>query len=275
VAEARPSPLRGKRIVITRAAEQSKSLCKVLQERGATPVLLPVVSFVPPEDFAPLDAALRHLRQFDWLFLTSQNALRAITERCRFLQVSLAEASRSLRIAAVGPATAEAAGKVGLRVAHVAAKHLGVALAEELAQEVKGRTVLLPRSDRGNPDLVEALQKLGARVTQVVAYRTVRPSEAENGRLDALARGEADAILFFSPSAAHHLQELLGTRQFVKLSQTAVFTAIGPVTAAALHEVGIARVLLAGDTAVAAVLDSLAEFFAGASQERPIGVKRG
>ncbi len=275
MAEPRSSPLAGKRIVITRAAGQSDSLIKALQERGATPVLLPLLSFAPPEDFAPLDAALRHLPQFDWLFLTSQNALGAVAERCKFLGVAFADVAPSLRIAAVGPATAGAAEKLGLRIAHVASRHQGAALAQELAAEMPGRHVLLPRSDRANADLIDALRNLGARVTDVVAYRTMRPSETENSRLEALACGEAEAILFFSPSAVLHLQELLGANAFRKLSASIVTTAIGPVTAEALREAGARRIISATDTTVAAILESLADYFAGAVHHAPAGVKRG
>ncbi len=81
--------LQGKRIIVTRAVEQSESLLQALSENGAIPVLLPMVSFSPPDDPAPLDEALGHLRQFDWLFLTSQNALRALEGRCAILNISL------------------------------------------------------------------------------------------------------------------------------------------------------------------------------------------
>jgi len=44
--------------VITRAATQSEVLALELTARGAIAVVLPLVSFAEPEDFAPLGAAL-------------------------------------------------------------------------------------------------------------------------------------------------------------------------------------------------------------------------
>ena len=73
------------------------------------------------------------LGRYDWLFLTSQNALRALQERSEFLGLQLPKELEGVRVAAVGPATAEAARNAGLEVDYVARKHQGVALAEELA----------------------------------------------------------------------------------------------------------------------------------------------
>src|SRR2546426_11897275 len=78
VANATGSRLAGKRVVVTRTLEQSELLSRELEARGATVRLVPLIRFAPPEDPAPFDAALRALGKFDWLFLTSQNVVRAI-----------------------------------------------------------------------------------------------------------------------------------------------------------------------------------------------------
>jgi uroporphyrinogen-III synthase len=264
VGETRANALGGKRVVVTRAAQQSEQLVVALRAKGAVPVSLPMVAFAPPDDLQALDEAIRGMRGYDWVFLTSQNALRALGERADSLKLDLREALSGMKIAAVGPATAEAAENAGLRVAYVASKHQGTALAEELANEVRGKRVLLPRSDRANPELADVLQQLGAKVSEVCAYKTVRPQ----GDADAAAlTREADAVLFFSPSAVHHLLDLLGDETFAELSQRCVFTAIGPVTEQALHRAGATRVRLATDTSSGAIVESLTDFFANADKE--------
>ena len=252
-------PLGRKRVVVTRAAEQSTELVAELKKVGAVPTVLPMVAFAPPDDLAKLDEAIRELRSYDWVFLTSQNAVRAIRERCEVFGVNLRELT-GVKIAAVGPATADAAENAGLRVAHVASKHVGTALAEDLAGEVRGKRVLLPRSDRANPELLKVLQQFGAEVSEVCAYKTVR---AETGELSAgLAEEGADAVLFFSPSAVHSLQETLGVERFLRLAGSCVFAAIGPVTERALRKAGVERVLVAEDASVSAVVGSLVDYFA-------------
>jgi uroporphyrinogen III methyltransferase/synthase len=265
--------LSGKRIVITRAVEQSKSIVQALRAQGATPVLLPMVAFAAPDDPAPLDEALRKLGNFEWVFLTSQNALKAMQERCALTGLPLVEAIAGVKIAAVGPATAEAVQNAGLEVAYVAHKHQGVALAEELSAMVKAKAVLLPRSDRANRDLVEALDRYGAVVTEVVAYKTIRPSEDEDQKHRAELERGVDAILFFSPSAVHHMQDLVGGARFVILSNRVAYLAVGPVTAKALRDTGVQRIIASADVQTEAVVDALAEFFSGAQQGLPAGAK--
>jgi len=264
VDDTRSKALRGKRVVVTRAAEQSEQLVAALNAKGAVPVLLPMVAFAPPDDLQALDEAFRRMRGYDWMFLTSQNAVRALGERGDALELDLREVLSGVKIAAVGPATSEAAENAGLRVAYVASKHQGTALAEELANEVRGKRVLLPRSDRANPGLVTVLQQLGAKVTEVCAYKTIRPRSDTDA---AAMTKEADAVLFFSPSAVHHLLDLLGRDSFVNLSQRSVFTAIGPVTEQALHRAGATRVLLSTDTSSGAIVESLTDYFVNADAE--------
>src|SRR6202158_5636783 len=160
--EASASPLAGRNILITRASEQTESLVRELEARGAKPVLQPMISFHPPNDFGPLDRALRELRTFDWLLLTSANAVRALVERSRSLGVDVMNSFAALRIAAVGPVTAEAVRRAGLPLSQVATKHQGLALAQEFASEFARKRILLPRSNLASAELPDALRGLGA-----------------------------------------------------------------------------------------------------------------
>ena len=265
--------MRGKRVVVTRAAEQSEQLVEALKERGAVPVLMPMVAFGPPERPELLDDAIRNGRGYDWMFLTSQNALRAVKERCDLLRLDTSETFGGVKVAAVGPATAEAATQVGFDVSHVAAKRQGIGLAEELGERVRGKRVFLPRSDRANPALVKALEGLGAEVTEVCAYQTVKPGAADVISAAGMIEDAAEAVLFFSPSAVHHFEESLGSARFLELSERSVFAAIGPVTEEALCKAGVRRVLLAGDTSVSGVVETLADHFAKEGTGLSAGVK--
>jgi uroporphyrinogen-III synthase len=274
VGEPAAKALAGKRVVVTRAAEQCESLIRALREQGAIPIALPLVAFAPPDNLAPLDEAIGHSSgTYDWLFLTSQNALRALQQRSASLGLPLAKAFAGVSVAAVGPTTAQAARNAGLEVAYVAAKHQGTALAGELAAQVRGKKILLPRSDRANRDVLETLDRLGAHVTEVVAYRTIAAPDEQTNNHEAVLRNGAEAVLFFSPSAVHLLLDLLGYARFLAFSQEAAFAAIGPVTEKALEEVGVRRIVVARDSTVAAALDALSELFSKPSQGLPAGVR--
>jgi uroporphyrinogen III methyltransferase/synthase len=253
------SALKGKRIVVTRAASQSAKLCEELQQRGAIPISLPLVAIEPPEDFASLDLALKNLRSFDWLIFTSENAVSATSSRLAALHLRLDE-NAPRHVAVVGPATKEAAEKAGFVVDHAAKTHNAVALAAELRAALQGQTVFLPRSSRANPDLPTALKQYGAAVTDAVAYRTVLPHNIDPAKIDDSLR--ADAIVFFSPSAVQNFIQLIGPQQFAAFHSTKILAAIGPTTASSLNHAGAHHIVIAADTTVSALADALEIHFA-------------
>jgi len=274
VAEASQSGLSGKRIVITRAAVQSEALARELSARGAIPVVLPLVSFADPEDFAPLDAAITEIQRFDWIIFTSAQAVRAVVKRGEELKRSLIQSGSKLRIASVGPVTAEAVRQARLRVDYVAETHTGAALAEELGNRLQGAKVFLPRSDRANQGLPPALKRHGARVTEVIAYRTLRPTDVDQRNLGRISEVAADAVLFFSPSAVQHFAELFGGQQLRALQDKLAVMAVGPVTANALRGAGVRRIVLAKETTAGSVVEALEEYFAGTVKQAQAGAKR-
>jgi uroporphyrinogen-III synthase len=275
VAETVRSPLAGKRIVITRAAQQSEVLARELLAVGAVPVVLALVAFEAPEDFSALDAALSQMEQFDWIIFTSGQAVRAVAARGERLGHPLSQAASQSRIAAVGPVSAEAVRQAGLPVEYVAKNHNGVALANELGERLREQRVLLPRSDRANPELPAALKGHGAQVTEVIAYRNLMPTAVDKQNLGKIAAGEAEAILFFSPSAVQHFGELLGIERLRDLQDQLAITAVGPVTANALRQANVERIVVAADTTAGAVLAALEEYFAEMAKHSTAGAKRG
>jgi len=265
-------PLEGKRIVLTRAPEQAREWTQALEELGAEVILLPAVAFFPAEPAGALDTALGSLSEFDWILFTSQNAVRFFSRRLKQLGLSLGPArpagapdgSPRPRIAAVGPATAQAAAEEGLPVDYVAAHATGEALARELGESLAGRKILLPRSDRADDRLPNALREAGAQISEVVAYRTAAPGALDPGILDRLRRADVDAIVFASPSAYHNLSAVLRPSDMAELSARVQFVAIGPTTARALREAGarVAIEAIEGASGAAALAASIAAFYA-------------
>lgn len=270
MADLRSNPLAGKRIVITRALAESEALARELAARGAIPVVFPLVSFSQPEDFSALDKAIDEIAHFDWIILTSVRAVRALSDRASELGRSVVP---GLRAACVGPVTAEAARDRKFSVEYVATIHSGVALADELGSRLNGVKVLLPRSDRANPDLPAALKQRGAVVTEVIAYRTLRTAEANRSSLEELGRDGPDALLFFSPSAVRFSPVLFGF-QGVGMSKNAItVVAVGQVTAKALREAEFRRVVVAADTTAASVIETLEKHFEAEAKAAPAGAK--
>lgn len=230
-------PLAGKRIVVTRAPEQARELTDALERLGAQVLLLPLISFAPPEDWQKLDEQLRRLDWFDAILFLSQNAVRYIFDRCAQLGIQCETAGTSNRlIAAVGKATARALKEKGIRVNHVVEKGTGEALAHELRGPLAGRRVLLPRSDRGDRRIAQALRESGANVTEVISYRTLESADLDADILAHVRRADVDAIVFASPSAFQNFRALIGESEIASLAPRVDFVAIGPTTAVAIRE---------------------------------------
>ena len=272
MAEQGASALAGKKIVVTRAAEQSRALMEELEMRGADAILLPLIAVAAADDYGALDAALSPLGNFDWLLFTSENAVAAVARRLKLLNKDGREFAKTRHVAAVGPATAEAARRAGFSIDHLATTHNGVALAEELGERVRDKSVFLPRSDRANSDLPEALKHFGARVTEVIAYKTLPPGDMDKNKVEAIRRGEVDAVLFFSPTAVRHLVEVIGVPKLGELQGRVALTAIGPVTARELSHAQIDQILVASDATPVAVIAVLEEYFSDAAARSSRGV---
>jgi uroporphyrinogen-III synthase len=254
-------PLAGRRIVVTRAAQQSGGLRERLEQQGAEVLLLPTIEIVPPESYAPLDDALRQAGDFGWLVVTSANAVRVIDERLTALGLGV-QSLAHVRCAAVGPSTADAMRSTGLAVDVVPERYVGEALADALADRVRGQRVLLVRAATARDVVPEALAAAGARVTVIDAYRTVVPADAA-GRARAGFTDESlpDAVVFTSGSTVSHLLEVLREAGLEFPPQVACVS-IGPVTSAALREAGLVVAAEAETASLDSLVDACVRFLA-------------
>jgi uroporphyrinogen-III synthase len=266
-----PGPLQGKRIVVTRAIEQSRELVTRLENMGATVLLFPAVSFSEPSDTAELDRAIHSLGAFDWILFTSANAARFFSQRCRKLGVVPGQGG-NYRCAAVGSATASAVASEGFPVDHVAQEFIGLALARELSTYIYGKKIVLPRSERARSDLPDALKTAGAEVTEVVAYHTGGLGVIEPEVMRAIQGAQVDVVSFFSPSAIENMRAELGGEVLSRLGAKAAMAAVGPVTAAALRDAGL-RVAIEAPLATAeSMAAAIANYFSpiAGSQARAV-----
>lgn len=209
--------LTGRRIAITRAAEDAGSLAGRLAALGADPLVVPAITIVaaPP---APLDAALTRLHRFHWITFTSRHAVRAVFGRGITLE--------GPRIAAVGRATADALAEQATGPDLVPAVPTAEALLEALG-DVRGQRILFPASAVARRVLPEGLRARGAHVLEVVAYDT-RPVPTVYPAL-----ATADAVTFTSPST------VTGLLTANRVPAAARVVCLGPTTADAARAAGL------------------------------------
>jgi uroporphyrinogen-III synthase/uroporphyrinogen III methyltransferase/synthase len=250
-------PLAGRRVLVTRAAHQAGKLSEGLRALGAEPVEVPVLEIRPPESFAELDAALLALSGYDWLILTSANSVRALDERAAQLGVALAEPF-GLKVAAVGEATAEAARKAGLILTFVPELYVAESLVDGLLGQVAGSKILLARAAVARDVIPDALRAAGAVVDVVDAYRNVIPAVAPEQLRKALAKG-IDAATFTSSSSVTHLAEAALAAGVPWPFARVAAISIGPITSAALREMGWAPAVEANPSDIPGLVAAVAE----------------
>jgi uroporphyrinogen-III synthase len=229
-------PLSGCRVLVTRAAHQAGKLSEGLRAVGAEPIEVPVLEIQPPASFDPLDKALRHLDGYHWLVLTSANAVRALAVRAAELHLRL-EPPASLKVAAVGDATAAAARKVGFTVTLAPEFYVAESLLDGLTQFVAGRRILLARAAMARDVVPNVLRQAGAEVDVVNAYRNVMPKLAPEQLRNALASG-INAATFTSSSSVTHLAEAARAAGIRFPLKGVPAISIGPITSQTLRDLG-------------------------------------
>ncbi len=238
-------PLEGRRVVVTRAADQSESLARKLREAGAEPLFVPLIEIAEPADGgAALASALSRLDDHDWLIVTSPNGASRVAAA-----VGAEADGASIKIAVVGSAT-EAALK---RPADLVPGRQSVRglLAEFPAGS--GRA-LVAQAEQAGPELVDGLRAKGWTVTAVTAYRTVAVHPSAGVLLAVLA---ADAVLFASGSA------VLAWVAGFGLQTPAVCIAIGPSTAAVAGKIGLKIDAVAADHSLDGMVSALLMYLSG------------
>jgi uroporphyrinogen III methyltransferase/synthase len=205
-------PLSGLHILVTRPRDRASKLAAPLRKLGARVTVHSAIEIRPPRSWSAVDREIGRLEDFDAVVFTSATAVDAFLRRSR---------GRSLPPAgAVGPATAEALRKRGVRPAWIARRFT----AADLGKRLRGR-VLHPASQPRSPDLAREARKRGAVVVEPVVYRIVRARGA--GRPPA-----ADLVTFASAETVRGYADAAGAPAGTACA------CIGPVTARAARAAG-------------------------------------
>jgi uroporphyrinogen III methyltransferase / synthase len=233
-------PLFGRRVVVTRARTQAGELSAELEKLGAEVYEFPTIEIVPPEDFGPLDAALRELDSFSLIVFTSVNGVEAFLERLGHHGLDLRALPRDAKVAAIGPATAERIERVGLRVDVVPEEYRAEALIEALdVGQLAGERVLIPRAKVAREILPDRLREAGAEVVVPPAYESVPSSRGKEELSLRLRSGEIDCVTFTASSTVENFVGAFGAGEAAELLTKTRVACIGPITADTARKRGL------------------------------------
>lgn len=240
-ARSRPRPLEGKRVLVTRPAEQSRIMLELLEHHGAEALVAPVIEIRPLADQSAIDAAVEALGTYQWIAFTSANGVDRFLEAMRARDKD-PSALGAARIAAIGPGTAAALAKSAVDVDWVAPEHDGEGFAAsllEVARAQAGERLLLPRALVARDVVPDTLRGAGLHVDVLPIYETVSArAESFVPVVEALSSGRVDAVTLTSASTAVNLVALLGP-DAIRLLSPVIVASIGPITTQAAVALGV------------------------------------
>lgn len=258
-------PLFGRSVVVTRAREQASGLAQSLTELGAEVIQCPTIEISPLADYALLDAAVERLDSYAWLIFTSVNGVRHFWLR-------LAQAGKdsraigSCKVAAIGPATAEALCRRGITPDFIPRRYVAEGVLEGLLErengQIAGKRFLLPRAARAREVLPEELRKAGALVDVLPAYMTVPAAHQKARVLERLEAGALDCVTFGSSSTVENFLALIPAETLRAHPETRL-AAIGPVTAETLKKHGLPCHIMPESHTIPDLVEALKSHFGG------------
>jgi uroporphyrinogen-III synthase len=261
--------LTGRRVVVTRPVDESRSLVNALQAVGAIALQCPAIEIEPIDEPAVLEAARRALQADDVIFV-SPSAVRvffALLAKHGLVHHGLPDRPLPSRIFTIGPGSAGVLAELtGCQVLYPHDRHDSAALLAmpELAA-VAGRTVALIGGEGGRTELARTLTARGADLRPVICYRRRAPAHpaladwlrgAGSGASGSLSAGPPDAIVITSSEGLNNLWQACDDPSRQRWCQTPTVVPHARIAAVA-QALGLRKIDLAdaGDAGIVAALE--------------------
>jgi uroporphyrinogen-III synthase len=254
----RTQSLRGFSVVVTRPAGQSARLRELVEVRGGTAVLLPLMTIESVVN--PVLPDVDRARICAFIFV-SVNAVRLGLNVVRPLLPA------GGAIIGIGPATVAAlrtAGQMPLAMPDIDASSEGWLTTPALSPTtVAGRVVVIVRGRGGRDLLTHTLQTRGADVEHVEVYQRVPNPLAVGATLTAADVAQPDVVVLTSVEGVEHLEHLLAAQGMERLLAVPV-AALSARIAQRARELGYTgRMEVADDASDAGLLRAIERLVAG------------
>jgi len=230
-------PLLGKTIVLTRDTRGNAESSAEIVARGGNPLPFATIKIQSMTDSSEFVHALSRFSTYDWVIFTSRNGVEVFFDAARELKHD-ARVLAGRKVGVIGSQTAESLAQFGIAADFVPTIFTGRELGRQLIarENLKGRKMLLLRSQLASDELPDVLRQGGADVDDVALYTAARAEGDAAGLTGKITRGEIDWATFASPSSATYFFEQIPT-ETVNSSNVRI-ASIGPVTTAKLEKLG-------------------------------------
>ncbi|MBI5206748.1 MAG: uroporphyrinogen-III C-methyltransferase [Candidatus Firestonebacteria bacterium] len=234
-------PLFGKKIIITRAKDQSAEFTELLENEGAEVIEFPTIEIVPVSDYSKLDEAIENISRYNWLIFTSVNGVKYFFDRLKNKEKDIRIIS-NIKICAIGPKTGEEIEKKGLKIDYLPEEYKAEGIITEFEKlNIKNLKILIPRAEEAREILPIRLAELGAEVHVIPVYKNILPIIDINDILEELKNKMIDIITFTSSSTINNFIEIFAQKniKIVELLKNCKVACIGPITKETAFKSGI------------------------------------
>jgi uroporphyrinogen-III synthase len=227
--------MKGKKVLITRSAEDNKGFKEQLDRKGAEVFALPMIQFELAENLAAINKALDQLGTIDWIVFTSAKTVEfffhiADTRGVKFYYYP------NLKIATVGEKTKLKLEQLGYRTNFVPIQYTAEVLAENMDESIEGKRILIPQSNLAGREYLEVFKNRGAIPIPAIIYQNL-PVKYNSEAFDAVMSQKMDYLTFTSGSTFEAFYQNMLQAKFDLTFEKII--CIGPSTAKVVEEKGV------------------------------------
>lgn len=244
------------KVLITRPRTQADEFAEKLCSAGFEPIFFPVIEIQPIGNNVALERALEKLNCYEWVVFTSVNAVDVVFGRLSPSLFGRGARGEGVRVAAIGPKTAEALRRRGVEPDFVPEEYVAEAILPGLG-DLQGKWVLLPRAEIARQMLPEAIANAGGIAHEIIVYQTL-PAQADEDGLSALKSG-VDVITFTSASTVENFFAISKQNGLnpLNLPNNPLFACIGPITEQAAKEEGLVKLVVAKEYTTEGLIEAI------------------
>ena len=245
-------PLFGQKIIVTRSRTQASKLVDLLEYHGAEAIELPTIKIEDPDDLDAVDECIERIDEYRWIIFTSTNGVQYFFKRFFALNKDIRDLGK-IKIACMGSATGEEVEKFHLKVDFIPSKYASENFTDEFLStyNVKGRNILLARTDIATQHLEKELIIGNANVTSLTVYKTLQENSLTPDILSMIENNEIDWVTFTSSSTARNFFNMYKGDKNFKIAS------IGPVTTETVKEYGYCVDIQAQEYTIPGLVESL------------------
>ncbi|MCX7735510.1 MAG: uroporphyrinogen-III C-methyltransferase [Candidatus Kapabacteria bacterium] len=252
-------PLFGKKIVCTRAEDQSHSLTKILEQNGAIAINFSVIKTKlnkPSENLKDLLS-----KNFDWVIFSSENGVRYFFQLLNKENMD-ARALSNTKIACIGKETATRLKDFGLIADFIPSSFTSTVFIDEFlnSQNLDNQKILRVKGDFQKDYIFDSLINNGINTEPLQVY-SIEKNLPDNKLKEKLMNEGADAYLFTSSSTVTNFFDVFGKNQALKLLNQSNVFAIGPVTRATLEDYQIKNIIMSETFSIEGLVNSVIQHF--------------